>query len=165
MLKNLFHFLRGSKSKLGFQHNDGGRVASGYKGYAGDCVVRSIAIAAELPYAQVYESLRQANAVYAEGKRDRLARQLNTRGSSPRNGNHRKVFHDYILAQGFQWVPTMKIGGGCQAHLRLNEIPQGRVIVKVSKHLTAVIDGVIHDTHDPSRQGRRCVYGYYLKAN
>lgn len=54
---------------------------------------------------------------------------------------------------------------GCQAHLRLNEIPQGRVIVKVSKHLTAVIDGVIHDTHDPSRQGRRCVYGYYLKAN
>jgi len=35
--------------------------------------------------------------------------------------------------------------------------------VKVSKHLTAVIDGVMYDTHDPSRGGSRCVYGYYLK--
>jgi hypothetical protein len=24
-----------------------------------------------------------------------------------------------------------------------------------------VIDGVIHDTHDCSRNGTRCVYGYY----
>jgi len=37
------------------------------------------------------------------------------------------------------------------------------LIVKVSKHLTTVIDGVLHDTHDPSRRGSRCVYGYYLK--
>ena len=164
MFKSLFNFLRGGQSRLGFQLNDGGRLASGYKGYAGDCVIRSIAIAAELPYAQVYEALRAANFAYADSKRDRLAKQLNQRGASPRNGNHRKVFHDYILAQGFQWVPTMKIGGGCQAHLRLHEIPSGRVIVKVSKHLTAVINGVIHDTHDPSRRGTRCVYGYYLKT-
>ena len=164
MFKSLIHFLRGGQSRLGFQRNDGGRLASGYKGETGDCVIRSIAIAAELPYAQVYEALRAANLAYADGKRDRLARQLNQRGSSPRNGNHRNVFHNYILAQGFQWVPMMKIGGGCQTHLRLNEIPPGRVIVKVSKHLTAVIDGVIHDTHDPSRRGMRCVYGYYLKT-
>jgi hypothetical protein len=27
----------------------------------------------------------------------------------------------------------------------------------------AVIDGVIHDTYDPSRDGKRCVYGYFTK--
>jgi len=34
-------------------------------------------------------------------------------------------------------------------------------VVACSKHYTAVIDGVIHDTHDPSRDGTRAVYGYY----
>jgi len=86
-------------------------------------------------------------------------------GSSPRNGNHRNVFHDYILSLGFDWVPTMKVGAGCQVHLRRNELPHGALIVKVSKHLTAVIDGVIFDTHNPSRGGSRCVYGYYIKKS
>jgi len=44
-----------------FQLHDGGREAAGFKGGAGDCVVRSIAIAANLPYMQVYEDLRKAN--------------------------------------------------------------------------------------------------------
>jgi len=126
-------------------------------------VVRSIAIAANLPYMQVYEDLREANERYAQERDNKLSRLLNQRGSSPRNGNHRNVFHDYILAQGFEWVPTMKVGAGCQVHLRPDELPNGILIVKVSKHLTAVIDGVMYDTHDPSRGGSRCVYGYYLK--
>jgi len=114
-----------------FQFHDGGRQAAGFKGGAGDCVVRSIAIAANLPYLQVYD--------------------------------HRNVFHDYILGLGFEWVATMKIGSGCQVHMRNDELPQGTLIVKVSKHLTVIKDGVILDTHDPSRAGNRCVYGYYIK--
>ncbi|MBU3577326.1 hypothetical protein [Polynucleobacter sp. UK-Kesae-W10] len=153
-----------SEAQFPFQHNDGGRSAAGFKGGAGDCVVRSIAIAANLPYFQVYEDLRDANARYAQERDNKLSRLLNQRGSSPRNGNHRNVFHDYILAQGFEWVPTMKVGAGCQVHLRPDELPNGTLIVKVSKHLTAVIDGVMHDTHDPSRGGSRCVYGYYIKS-
>jgi hypothetical protein len=145
------------------QRNDGGREQAGFKGGAGDCVVRSIAIAAKLPYMQVYEDLRNANQSYAELRNDRLARRLNNKGPSPRNGNHRNVFHDYILGLGFEWVPTMKVGAGCQFHMRPNELPAGTLIVKVSKHLTAIVDGVIHDTHDPSRRGNRCVYGYYIK--
>ena len=145
------------------QLNDGGRQKAGFKGGAGDCVVRSIAIAAKLPYMQVYEDLRSANERYAELRNDRLARRLNNKGSSPRNGNHRNVFHDYIVGLGFEWVPTMKVGAGCQVHLRPNELPDGILIVKVSKHLTAIVDGVIQDTHDPSRRGNRCVYGYYIK--
>ena len=154
-----------SKSQKIFplQLNDGGREKAGFKGGAGDCVVRSIAIAAKLPYMQVYEDLRSANELYAELRNDRLARRLNNKGSSPRNGNHRNVFHDYIVGLGFEWVPTMKVGSGCQVHLRPNELPDGILIVKVSKHLTAIVDGVIQDTHDPSRRGNRCVYGYYIK--
>ena len=148
---------------LDFSPNDGGREAAGFKGGAGDCVVRAIAIAAQLPYIQVYEDLRLANAAYADQRNDKLARRLNARGASPRNGNHRNVFHDYILSHGFDWVPTMKVGAGCQVHLLANELPEGRLIVRVSKHLTAVIDGVIQDTHNPSRGGSRCVYGYYIK--
>ena len=152
-----------SPSRYPFQLNDGGRAAAGFKGGAGDCVVRSIAIAAKRPYLQVYEDLRLANESYAQLKNDRLAKRLSAKGSSPRNGNHRNVFHDYILAQGFVWVPTMRVGAGCQVHLRPDELPNGVLIAKVSKHLTAIIDGVIHDTHDPSRGGQRCVYGYYFK--
>ena len=151
-------------SQLNFQFNDGGRTAAGFKGGAGDCVVRSIAIATKLPYLQVYEDLRLANETYAQLRNDRLARRLNAKGASPRNGNHRNVFHDYIIGLGFQWVPTMQVGAGCQVHLRANELPQGILIVKVSKHLTAVVNGVILDTHDPSRGGNRCVYGYYRKT-
>jgi hypothetical protein len=161
---NLFAKLANTRGQaLGFHFNDGGREAAGFKGGAGDCVVRAIAIAADLPYMQVYEDLRDANAAYANQRNDRLAKRLNAKGASPRNGNHRKVFHDYIVGHGFEWVPTMKIGAGCQVHLLANELPSGRLIVKVSKHLAAVIEGVIHDTHNPSRGGSRCVYGYYIK--
>ncbi len=151
-------------SQLSFQFNDGGRAATGFKGRAGDCVVRSIAIAANLPYMQVYEDLRLANESYAQLRNNRLAKRLNAKGSSPRNGNHRNVFHDYIVGLGFRWVPTMKVGAGCQVHLRADELPKAILIVKVSKHLTAVVNGVIHDTHDPARGGNRCVYGYYIKT-
>ena len=161
----MFGFLNpfSKSSQFPFQLNDGGREAAGFKGGAGDCVVRSIAIAASLPYMQVQEDLRLANESYAQLKNDRLAKRLNVKGSSPRNGNHRNVFHDYIVGLGFEWVPTMKVGAGCQVHLRPEELPKAILIAKVSKHLTAIIDGVIHDTHNPSRGGNRCVYGYYIK--
>ena len=162
---SFFTRLTRSNPTYPLQVNDGGRAAAGFVGGAGDCVVRSIAIATGLPYMQVYEDLREANARYAQARDNKLSRMLKQRGSSPRNGNHRNVFHEYILKQGFEWVPTMKVGAGCQVHLRPDELPKGTLIVKVSKHLTTVIDGVLHDTHDPSRRGNRCVYGYYIKKD
>ena len=62
---------------------------------------------------------------------------------------------------GFEWVPTMQVGKGCKVHLKADELPKGKLIVSVSKHYTAVVDGVIYDTHDCSRNETRCVYGYY----
>ncbi|MDM3928731.1 hypothetical protein QRB35_22225 [Mycobacterium intracellulare subsp. chimaera] len=64
---------------------------------------------------------------------------------------------------GWLWVPTMHIGSGCRVHLRADQLPSGRLVVSVSRHTVAVLDGIIHDTHDPTRDGTRCVYGYYRK--
>jgi hypothetical protein len=65
---------------------------------------------------------------------------------------------------GFKWTPIMAVGTGCRVHLRADELPLGRLVVKISRHYSAVIDGVIHDTHDPSRGGTRCVYGCWRLA-
>lgn len=40
----------------------------------------------------------------------------------------------------------------------------GRIICRLSGHLCAVIGGVVHDTHDPNRDGTRRVYGFYYRS-
>jgi len=140
------------------QFNDGGRVAAGYKGGAGDCVVRSVAIATELPYQQVYDLVNKLSARERTGKRKRGT-------SNARTGVHKSTIKWLMESLGWQWTPTMQIGSGCTVHLRADELPSGRLVVSVSKHLTAVINGVIHDTHDCSRGETRCVYGYWQQAS
>lgn len=158
-----------------FIYNDGGRSNSGFKGDAGDCVVRAVTIASELPYMDVYNAL-------SDGCRTQRVTKRSRRKASARNGVNvrRKWFKDYMVSIGFVWTPTMQIGSGCRVHLHDGELPDGRLVVAVSKHYTAVIDGVIHDTHDPQRAAhittyennvikdqyvsRRCVYGYWMKS-
>lgn len=137
-----------------FVYHDGGRAKAGYTGSADDCVVRAIAIATQLPYQDVYNGINNAASVERKGKRKRGI-------SSARNGVYKQTTRRYIESLGWRWTPTMHIGAGCTVHLRRDELPSGRLIISVSKHLTAVIDGVIYDTFDPSRNGTRCVYGYW----
>jgi hypothetical protein len=149
-----------------FQYNDGGRAAAGFKGEAGDCVVRAIAIATQMSYREVYELV---NEVAKESPKHRLIRSRGKtrymRRSSARDGVLKTDIRKVMARIGWTWVPTMLIGSGCKVHLRADELPTGRIIVSVSKHLTALINGVIQDTHDPSRDGTRCVYGYYTIPN
>ncbi len=97
------------------------------------------------------------------------------------------------VGAGWTFTPCMSIGSGCKVHLLPGELPGGRLVVAVSKHYTAVLDGVINDTHNPSERGTtiypphtplhelpkgavwlsngngwgyspgRCVYGYWHK--
>jgi hypothetical protein len=55
----------------------------------------------------------------------------------------------------------MHIGSGCTVHLRAGELPEGPLVASLSRHLVAVVDGVIRDTHNPDRDGTPCVYGYW----
>ena len=147
--------------EMAFVRNDGGRAAAGFKGQAGDCVCRAVAIATGKPYAEVYTALNEA------GKRERgtRVRSGKVKRSSARTGVFKPTIRKYMASLGWTWVPTMRIGQGCKVHLRADELPAGRLVVSVSRHCTAVIDGVIHDTHNPGRNGTRCVYGYYMQAD
>lgn len=150
-----------------FVFNDGGRAAAGFKGSADDCVVRSIAIALELPYREVYD------AINVLAKDERIGKRQRHRSSS-RTGVYRKTYQKFLADHGWEFVACMGIGTGCKVHLHDGELPPGRLIVALSRHITVVIDGVIHDTYDPQRAtiicedgaqriARRCVYGYYRK--
>jgi len=146
-----------------WRFEDGGRAEAGFTGATGDCVCRAIAIVARLPYQEVYDALAEVNVNTPKSKR-RRGNSMGKRTASRGIFTNATVFKRYMAHLGFVWTPTMQIGSGCKVHLRSGELPKGRLIVKVSKHLTAVIDGVIHDTHDPSRRGTRCVYGYWRRA-
>lgn len=135
-----------------FQYDDGGRAAAGFKGHAGDCVARAVAIATGRPYREVYDAINNL------AKFERRSRGK----SSAREGVRKETFRYYLKLLGWTWTPTMQIGSGCKVHLRADELPKGRLVVQVSGHLVAVIDGIIHDTHDCSRDGTRCVYGYWM---
>lgn len=139
-------------SKCGWVEDDGGRAAAGWKGKGGDCVTRAIAIAAQLPYQQVYDRLAAGNASQRRGKyekKSKAGKATALRGINTK----RKWFKDYMAELGFVWVPTMKIGSGCQVHLSPDELPKGRLIASLSKHYSAVIDGVVYDAFDPNDRG------------
>ena len=126
-----------------FVEDDGGRADAGYIGIANDCTTRAIAIATQRSYQDVYDAqleIARRNALW---------------------GSDRDVNRYYLNSIGWKWHPTMGIGTGCRVHLRAEELPKGRIIVRLAGHLCAVIDGVIHDTYDCSRRGTRCVYGYW----
>ena len=132
-------------------YNDGGRSNYFKKEKAGDCVTRSIAIVSRMDYKDVYDVLSKGNASQGASK-------------SARNGisTKRKWFKDQMREWGFRWEPTMGIGTGCKVHLRAEELPKGRIVTSCSRHYSAVIDGVINDIYDPSRDGKRAVYGYWV---
>ena len=139
-----------------YEYNDGGRAEAGYKGTTGDCVCRAIAIAVERPYQEVYDLINEFAKNERTGKRK-------TGKSSARNGVYKGTIHKIMEHYGWKWTPTMLVGQGCKVHLKSDELPAGRLVVSVSKHCTAVIDGVINDTYDCSRGETRCVYGYWSK--
>ena len=112
--------------------DDGGRTAAGFRGGAGDCVTRSVAIALALPYREVYDALHDAIAAdrAAHGRARR-----NQRRSSPRTGVHTPVVRAFLADRGWLWTPTMSIGSGTTVHLRDGELPDAeRLIARCSGH-------------------------------
>lgn len=138
-----------------FLHDDGGRAAAGFRGDTRDCACRSIAIVTGLPYEDVYGMILK----YAERERPRGGRSR----SHPRTGVAMATIQRIMADLGREWVPTMTVGSGCRVHLDPAELPDADLMVRVSKHITTMVRGVVRDTYDPSRGGTRCVYGYWIK--
>lgn len=135
-------------------YDDGGRSRYFKAEHVGDCVCRAIAIATGRDYREVYDDINELARRERTGKRKKG---ISSARDGVYKGTIRKLMEDY----GWEWVPTMQVGQGCKVHLRADELPGGPLVVNVSKHTTAVIDGVLHDTYDCTRDGARCVYGYF----
>lgn len=143
-----------------WQYNDGGREDAGFKGKAGDCGIRAAAIVTGVPYKEVYKQIN----MIAKTERPRSGKVSNSR-----TGVWPKTLNKFLEQHGFKWNACMSIGTGCKVHLKASELPSGKIICRVSKHFTAVVDGVIQDTFDPSTgyggvKDGRCVYGYWSKV-
>ncbi len=126
-----------------YQYNDGGRKAAGFKGTAGDCGVRAMAIALGLDYSVVYKELAQANAD-------------NGRAKSARNGVMKDVYTEVLKRHGFVWNKAPQRVG---RKARCSDL-KGVVIAQQARHFVAVLDGVAHDAWDSTE---RMVYGYWSK--
>lgn len=138
----------------GFAYNDGGREQSGFRGDADDCVVRAYVIASGLSYTETY-------AEFNDWLRARYPATFTSKKRSVRNGVQKADTRAWFEEKGWTWTPTMRVGQGTKVHLRADELPSGPIVCSVSRHLVAVLDGVVHDTHDPRRGGKRAVYGYW----
>lgn len=142
-----------------FLYDDGGRSKYFQAAEVGDCVPRAIAIATGIDYKVVYEQL-QARQKGFSGGRSREA--LRARGKSVRNGTAKTPTMSYLTELGWIWEPLCRVGDPKRVHVRKFELPgNGRFVLSLSRHLTALIDGTIHDTYDPSREGTRMIYGYW----
>lgn len=140
-----------------FIHSDGGRNKYFKASNVGDCVCRAICNATGEDYKKIYDLINELSKNERTSKRKRGT-------SNARSGvyksTEKKIIEDIL---GWKWHSCMTIGSGCQVHLTDNELPNGNLIVRVSKHLTCVKNGILYDTYDCSRNGTRCVYGYWSR--
>jgi hypothetical protein len=148
-----------------FVYDDGGRAAAGFTGKTGDCACRAIAIATGKPYREVYDGLNGLCTLL------RLNQYRRAVGSE--TGIPDEVIHLYLSPLGWQWTstddhathPYLSTGRWNPASTKVArlhrwDLPTGRLVVVVRKHLVAVIDHVVHDNGEHWR-GRRVVHGYY----
>lgn len=145
-----------------FIYSDGGRSKYFQANNVGDCVCRAICNATGKDYKEVYDDLQKF--VKYEKEHSKRTKHKFSENKSVRNGVPKALSRKYIeRVLGWKWHPFMTIGSGCQVHLDENELPAGVCILKLSKHLTVIKDRVLYDTYDCSRDGTRCVYGYWSK--
>jgi len=145
-----------------FNYNRGGYTrGSGLN--RGDCVPRAITIATELPYQIVFDELQRRQTEWRIKSNSKKAYNKKPHRNKCYMGTYKEAYKPYLEELGWTWVPKMFIGQGFKTYLRKEDLPPGRLIVKVRRHLTSVIDGVLNDTWDCSEEGNKGVYGYYYK--
>jgi hypothetical protein len=127
-----------------YVYNDGGREKAGYKGKAGDCGARAIAIALGMDYKTAYNLLAQANKDMGFAK-------------SARDGIHKNIYDSVLNKLGWFWVSAPKFEG---RKAKCSDMQQGTVIARQAGHFVAVINGTPQDTWDCSS---KMVYGYWVK--
>ena len=138
-------------SGLNIKYNDGGRSKYFKAKNVSDCAIRAIAIGMDKDYKEVYNALKALN-----------------KGTSCRNGTPKSVDTKYLKQSGWQTIPNiMGVGTGILYHLNFWDLQElikhyPKMIIQVSKHLTTIINGELHDTYDCSRGGTRGIYKIWV---
>lgn len=140
-----------------YRYDDGGRADAGFKGSTGDCGVRAAAIVTGVPYKLVYTQLQTLQTAYNAKKRH-----TKQSHASVRNGVWKEVMDMFMRSHGWHWVPLAAIGG---AVVRVEDCaarwPTGRVVMRLARHFSALVDGVNRDTWQ--QIGPKRVYGVWVK--
>lgn len=125
-------------------HDPGGRAEPELY----DCFTRACSIALNYGYSDVWSDLSHMAAM--ESLKGRQGR------SHPDKGINHRVIEAYMKLKNWKWVA---------GPFKWSELPKrGTVIVYLKWHLAAVVNGVLHDTYDSSRNGKSKVYGYYKRG-
>jgi len=141
-----------------FRKDDGGRAAAGFKGSAGDCGVRAAAIVTQTDYRAVYDALHVRQRTYRERSRKK---HVKAKPASPRNGVWKEVMHGHMTEAGATWIPLAEVGGTVVRVIDIAERwPQGRIVMRLARHYSAMVDGVNFDTWPQHPQKR--VYGIWI---
>ena len=130
---------------MDFVKTDGGRKDAGYKTtkpYENDCVVRSISIALNEDYRTVFVEMME------------LGLEM---GGYP---SMKPVWEAYLGNKGWTKNKCPRDAQGKLIKLRSWEDSPSRAVVLNSGHLTAIVDGAVHDTWDCSY---RPVNSYWTK--
>lgn len=151
-----------------FEYSDGGRSKYFKASSVGDCVTRAICNATGKDYKEVYDRLNEM------AQRESLKRHRNYKRSNSRNGVFKETWKRYLKEIGWVHHKTCEIGSRADKIKFVDgALPNGVLIVQLSKHLTCLKDGVIYDTYDCSKKeyynewgdlevnDQRTVYGYW----
>lgn len=125
-----------------FEKTDGGKAGSRRPKQTNDCTVRALALATELGYDAAYDLMAEAGRKCS--RRFHFKKLANT---GKANG-YQFRWHSFPAIKG---QSRMNLATFCESH------PQGRWVVRVAKHVAAVIDGVYYDSF--AERPDRCVYG------
>ncbi len=150
-------------------YSTGGREKYFKADNVGDCVTRAICNATGKDYKEVYNRLNEM------AKSESLKRHRGHKRSQSRNGVFKETWKRYLKEIGWVHHSVTSIGND-QRRMRLVEedLPDGVLIVQLSRHLTCVKDKVLYDTYDCSKKDyydwetgdlvtneERCIYGYW----
>ena len=109
---------------MSFVLNDGGR-SKYFKGNAGDCAVRALAILLSKDYKDTYDSFNPLSII----------------GCTPRNGCTPQQIFDTYTEYNLVQIELFD-------ELDIDFLKDFNVIVEYENHMQAVLKGVIHDAHD-----------------
>lgn len=146
-----------NRCQLPYVCDDGGRKAGGWEAIApGDCATRAWAIALGEDYNEVRLMLMHHVGQWAATSRSKQAKawRRSPKGRSVRDGTPMPAVRLFAAEAGWLWVPLKRIGDPTTFHLNRETcavLGTDRFVARVSKHLCAVVDGVVRDTHDPRR--------------